>query len=272
MEEKLPRLSILTPTANRAKFLSFGIHNLRITNYPLDLIEWVILDDGDEPYIPNDRILEEIKKILHPVRIIYKYTKQKYNNIGEKRNATVRLSTEEYLVNMDDDDIYTSDHITNGIRILLQNKRKISLVGHSANIVIYPYSDYQLTYNRCQDLIQITENTMIFTRKHWKVSGFAKTKTMEGKGMTEGITGRVMLYDSENWSVLQVAHKTNTVNKDKFLHHNINNNIFIPKMTVDLIRFVLKVDPSDDYQMTDDNKQLIRFGDVKKEIDGIQKI
>ena len=216
-EEKLPRISVLTPTANRAKFLSFGIHNLRVTHYPKELIEWVILDDGDEPYFANPTVLEKVRKILHPIKIIYKYNKQKYKNVGEKRNATVRLSTENYLVNMDDDDLYTSQHFENGIRLLLQNKRKIGLVGHSSNIVIYPYSNYQLTYNRCIDIVQLTENTMIFTRKHWKITGFRSDKCMEGKGMTENITGACMFYNAENWTVLQVAHKSNTVNKDKFM-------------------------------------------------------
>lgn len=263
----LPKVSVLTPTANRANFLSFGIHNLRITTYPHELIEWVILDDGDERYIPED-VLDKVREILSPIRIKYVYEKKK-TDIGVKRNNIVRLASHDFLVNMDDDDIYTPEHILTGINLLLSNKRKIGLVGHSANILIYPHQEYKITYNNCKDVSLLTENTHIFTRKHWKIAGgYSKLRSAEGLGMTQYMKNNCMLYGFDNWSVLQVAHKSNTVNKDEFLKRmEISDSIELSDLTINLIRFVIKVDPPSDLKiiLTETNK-VITFGELEKEI------
>lgn len=275
----LPKISVLTPTANRAKFLSFAIHNLRITSYPHELIEWVILDDGKEPYIPDKSadksILEHLQEILSPIVIKYVREKKRYPNVGIKRNAIVKLASHDFLVNMDDDDIYTPEHIINGINILLQNKRKIGLVGHSANILIYPFQEYKIVYNNCKDIVQLTENTHIFTRKHWKkAGGYAKTPFAEGKGMTEYVKHDCMTYSSENWSVLQVAHKENTVNKDSFLENIVmSDQMQLSDLTINLIRFVIKVDPPTNLKVIlSETDEVVEFGQLEKEITDVKKL
>ena len=45
-----PHVSILTPTYNRKRFIELCIFNLINQSYPLDKLEWFILDDSDEPY------------------------------------------------------------------------------------------------------------------------------------------------------------------------------------------------------------------------------
>ena len=48
---EFPKISILTPTYNRKKFLPLYLHNLKKLNYPHNKLEVCIDDDGTEPFI-----------------------------------------------------------------------------------------------------------------------------------------------------------------------------------------------------------------------------
>ena len=46
--KKLPRVSICTPTFNRRPFFKGIINSVLMQDYPKELIEWVIIDDGTD--------------------------------------------------------------------------------------------------------------------------------------------------------------------------------------------------------------------------------
>ena len=54
-----PQVSILTPTYNRKQFIELCIFNLKNQTYPLDKLEWFILDDSEKPYSKEELISYE---------------------------------------------------------------------------------------------------------------------------------------------------------------------------------------------------------------------
>ena len=45
-----PTVSVLTPTYNRKEFIELCIFNLKNQLYPLNKLEWFVLDDSPIPY------------------------------------------------------------------------------------------------------------------------------------------------------------------------------------------------------------------------------
>ena len=50
-----PTVSVLTPTYNRKNFIELCIFNLKNQTYPLDKLEWFVLDDSNEPYTKKEQ-------------------------------------------------------------------------------------------------------------------------------------------------------------------------------------------------------------------------
>ena len=77
-----PQISVLVPTYNRSKFLPLFLFNLKKQTYPHKKIEVVIDDDGTEPFCDS---VEELKKTLSPMKLIYHRNKKKKNNRRKKK-------------------------------------------------------------------------------------------------------------------------------------------------------------------------------------------
>ena len=50
----MEKISILIPTYNRSKFIQLCIMNILRQDYPKELLEVIILDDGETPFIENE--------------------------------------------------------------------------------------------------------------------------------------------------------------------------------------------------------------------------
>ena len=69
-----PKISIVTPIFERNKFKRLIISNLLKLDYPLDLIEYIIDDDGkDEKFINSEEEFNEFKEAIYPIHFIYKH-------------------------------------------------------------------------------------------------------------------------------------------------------------------------------------------------------
>ena len=216
---EFPKISILTPTYNRRKFLPLMIHNIISFDYDKKLIEWVIYDDNkDNPLFTVDT-LEKTKKEIFPVILKYIYRPQRHLGIGEKRNLLVKNSNNKILVNMDDDDIYIPSYIKYSIHIMKQNK--VGIVGSNQMLFCYPHHDYKFTFIKCSAKRQAHEATMVFTRKYWRaMTGFNKSGTGEGSGMIDFNEKSCALTEVMQCMIC-ICHKENTCNKDKFLDKDI---------------------------------------------------
>ena len=203
-------ISILTPTYNRGKFLPLYIDNLVKLNYPHDMIEVVIDDDGKKPFIEN---LELFKKTLFPMKVKY-LRKTIKRTIGDKRNNLVKNATNKIVCFMDDDDIYHPEYLMYSLFILKNNNAGI--VGSNQMLFVYPEKDFKMTYIKCEKKHQIHEATMMMTKRYWKSNGgFAKSSRGEGAKIIHTNDKNICVTDIR-LIMICVAHKFNSVNKDMF--------------------------------------------------------
>lgn len=203
-------ISILTPTYNRSKFLPLYIDNLIKFNYPKNLIELVIDDDGKKPFIED---LENFKKQVLPIKVKY-LRKTIKRTIGEKRNNLVKNATNKIVCFMDDDDIYHPEYLMYSLHTLITNKAGI--VGSNQMLFLYPHHEYQMTYIACEKKHQIHEATMMMKKRYWKSNGgFAKSSRGEGCKIIGNNDKNVILTDIR-LIMICVAHQNNSVDKEMF--------------------------------------------------------
>ena len=216
----LPCVSILVPTYNRNKFLDVFIENIINFDYDKNKLELCILDDGNIPFIPKNKI-EEIKKIISPVSLNYVVTTNNIRmNIGEKRNKLVKMSKHKICINMDDDDIYFPEYIKHSVETL--SNTKSGLVGTNNMFIVFPNHKYNIAYISCDHKRQINEGTMCYTKKYFRnMGGFSKTSLGEGTKMIDFNDKSVSLTDI-NKVCIQISHYKNTYNKDEFYNYKIN--------------------------------------------------
>jgi len=85
-------------------------------DYPKHLIEWIIVDDGDDKI---EGIIQKSKEKLLGIKIVYVKLPTKVP-IGKKRNITHEHSTGNIIVYMDDDDYYPPTRVSHAVEMLTQ--------------------------------------------------------------------------------------------------------------------------------------------------------
>jgi hypothetical protein len=102
-----PPISVLTLTYNRRNFIELAFLNLLTSDYPKDKIQWVVVEDSDDPSLG---VLDKIKAFeqREPGFEITYVPMTKKRSIGYKRNKAVQHAKHGICVNMDDDDVYPS--------------------------------------------------------------------------------------------------------------------------------------------------------------------
>ena len=240
-----PKVSILTPSYNRRKFLQLITHNLLNMDYDKSKLEWRILDDGKESFFTPET-LEETRKTLSPLKINYKYETQK-REIGVKRNALVKSSKNKICIMMDDDDIYFSSYIKHSIETL--KKHNVGLVGSNHMLFIYPKHNYDMSIIECQAKRQIHEATMCFTKKYYNsMPGFMKSNLGEGAKMIDH-NEKNTAYTNIKQCMICFCHDGNSFNKEQFYKYKISMKLKNPKI-FELLEEIsgIKYDPNKEEQ------------------------
>ena len=114
-QKTFPFVSVCTPTFNRRPFLPFVIECFKNQTYPMDRIEWIILDDG------TDKVEDLFTNI--PQVKYFKYDTQMV--LGKKRNLANSKCIGDIIVYMDDDDYYPPERISHAIEILQKNPKAL---------------------------------------------------------------------------------------------------------------------------------------------------
>jgi hypothetical protein len=103
--EDCPPISIITLMYNRRRFFDLACHNIMISDYPKDKIEWNIIEDSDDiSEDSSDKIISTAEQ-SKPLEIVYIPLKKKIS-ISEKRNLGVLRAKNDIVLFMDDDDHY----------------------------------------------------------------------------------------------------------------------------------------------------------------------
>lgn len=185
----LPKISVVTLLYNRRSFVDLAMHNLLITDYPKDKIEWVVIEDSDNTdEQASDKIIRFGREAA-PMSVSY-IPLQKKTAIGKKRNLAIEKAQHDIIVMMDDDDHYPPSSF----------RRRVSwLIRHPWQ----PKATVATTI-ACYDLMQgtsavntppwslglkdrVSEATLCFYKSWWEAGKFADTANMsEGEGLVAG--------------------------------------------------------------------------------------
>lgn len=232
----MERISILTPTYNRPHLLEFFLANIKCQDYPHHLLEVVIDDDGKDKFIADDK-LNDVKKLLEPIKLNYMYYSEK-REIGVKRNNLVKNAKSKIVINFDDDDIYNECCISYCYNNIKSNS-KIGLVGTNQCIFCYIKDDFKFTAIQCKSKRQIHESGMMLTKKYWKSQGgYAKNSQGEGSKLIDFHNEKCIKLLEAQHMFTCICHDDNTIPKDKF--NRDDNQINDAKINDELKLLIIK--------------------------------
>lgn len=90
----LPDITIITPTYNHKHIFKLAVLNYMNIEYPRDNIEWIILDDSDEPMnelIPKDKNVRYIYFSQEDKEALYKKFCEKYKKNPPRKSKSKKL-------------------------------------------------------------------------------------------------------------------------------------------------------------------------------------
>jgi len=196
-----------------------------IQSYPEDKLEWVIVDDGDDP----------IEDTLIGVPNV-KYVKcDPGMTISQKRNLAVESAMYDIMVTMDDDDVYPNNSVLQRVAMML--KEPVKQCGFCTTIPCYDITKFSSFMNVPPMTLtmseRVSEATLVFTRQFWNEGKFdEKVHIGEGNAFIRGREQMcrelspqdviVSLIHPKNTS----SRKTPTLKEPNGCHYGFNEQLF----------------------------------------------
>ena len=187
-----PKIAILTLTRNRKAWWANMVANVMRQAWPTNLMEWIIVDDGDE----DQRLGKEVDEFMEKspgIKLRYVEVAT-VKTIGAKRNIAVENASEDIdvFVCMDDDDHYPKESIATRLawfkRELPAGKPQSQIV-YCSVIAMYDLTRYISAMNvpelELSPAERISEATLAFTREAWTAKPFPDVNMAEGFGFAE---------------------------------------------------------------------------------------
>jgi len=207
-----PFVSVCTPTYNRARFIPFLIKCFESQTYPKSLMEWVIIDDGEESVehlFKDPSIKEETKKCIKYIRV------EKKMKLGRKRNFMHEKCKGEILVYMDDDDYYPPERVNHAVN-RLRSQPKALASGASLLYIYFKHIDKIFRFGPYGPT-HSTAGTFAFKRELLLETKYDDDAEMaEEKQFLKNYTIPFVQLDTMK-TILVFAHDSNTFDKKKLL-------------------------------------------------------
>jgi hypothetical protein len=192
-----PPVSIVTPTFQRKKLMEIAFHNLLMTDYPLDKMEWIVVEDNDKSPHQMKRPLEEFQAKVPALRIRY-IPLEGRRSVGEKRNVGVREASHEWILFMDDDDHYPATSFRRRMAWLMKGVAggRSARVACCTTIALYDLKRGVSAVNVPPVELalsqRISEATLTFHRSVWEERPFPEVSVAEGEGWLVGRESEVI--------------------------------------------------------------------------------
>jgi len=210
-----PPISVITLLHNRRKFVDLCLHNLLITDYPKDKIEWVVIEDSD---IVEEQAADKILKFAHtcsPMNVSYIPLEKKNVPIGAMRNRAIKKAQHDIILFMDDDDHYPQTSFTRRVAWLLNHPWKPSAVA-CTTIACYDLINGTSAVNTPPWNLplrqRISEATLTFRKSWWDGHRFPKVSMAEGEGFLEGRESDVLELQPQQ-IIVAMSHGKNASNR-----------------------------------------------------------
>ena len=195
-------VSLCTPTYNRRLFIPYMLKCIENQTYPKDLIEWIIVDDGEDK-------IEDLVCDIPYVR----YYKTEKTNIGEKRNLINKYSKGQILIYIDDDDFYPPERISHVVETLKSNKELC--VGSSIMYIYFSNLDKIYEFGP-YGKYHATAATLGFWRELLNKTAYKDDNYAEEKFFLKKWTIPLKQLDPKK-TILVITHSMNTVDKSTLL-------------------------------------------------------
>lgn len=131
--EEIPTVSIITPTYGRAKFFPWVFWNIAQQVYPMQKVEWLIIEEDDPEDTMyntwhNDELIERMWKKFRGQSGVEEETRDAMptirwvrvprQTVGSKRNQGVQEAKHDIIVHFDDDDYYPAWSVLSRVNAL----------------------------------------------------------------------------------------------------------------------------------------------------------
>ena len=180
-----PPISVLTVTYNRRNFVELAFLNLLKTDYPLSKIQWVVVEDSDDPMKSCSDKIKGFEEAVKEYGLEDTYVPMaKKRSIGHKRNLAVKSAKYDICVNMDDDDFYPSTSFRRRVA-WLQSSLKNGVVGctmiamYDLQLGISAVNTPPWALKQCE---RVSEASFAFYRTYALENPFPDLQQSEGEG------------------------------------------------------------------------------------------
>jgi len=209
LPEACPPISVVTLLYNRRRFVDLACHNIMLTDYPKDKIEWVIVEDSDDP---TENAAELITASAVPVRIVYLPLKNK-TPVAEKRNLGVARATADIILMMDDDDHYPETSFRRRVAWLTRHPwqpRAVTATTIACYDLLKGISAVNTPPMGIPLGLRISEATLTFYKGWWSERGFPSAVQIgEGEGFISGREQDVLEIPPQQ-AIVAFSHGVNT--------------------------------------------------------------
>ena len=208
--DECPPISVVTLIYNRRKFWDLALHNMMITDYPRNKLEWVIVDDSDDMEQSISDKITRIQGVLPGLNVVYVPYHEKIT-IGGKRNLGVKRSSHDIILMMDDDDHYPETSFRRRVAYLAKNPdmgcavcTTIALYDLRTGISAVNVPPYNLPLGK-----RISEATLTFRRSFYLDRKFEKISMAEGDPFIQGRENEVIEMMPQH-IIVSFCHGTNS--------------------------------------------------------------
>lgn len=206
-------VSICTPTCNRREFIPHIIKCVQNQDYPRDLIQWVILDDGTDKV---EDIIVKAQEENEDLKIKYVKLSGKIP-IGEKRNLMHEYACGDILVYMDDDDYYPPSRVSHAVKMLNENPHV--LCAGCSKVYVY-FTDRDETYKfGPYHSYHATANTFAFKRELLKKTKYDDNASISEEGQFLKNYTIPMVQLNTLKTILIISHEYNTYDKRQLIKY-----------------------------------------------------
>jgi glycosyltransferase involved in cell wall biosynthesis len=205
-----PRVSLCTPTFNRRPFFKGAISNILNQDYPMDKLEWIIVDDG------TDKIGDLVSHLP-----FVKYISVDKMPLGKKRNFMHQQCTfqndDDIIVYIDDDDYYPPQRVSHAVSRLV-----------SSSALCAGSSELYMWFNGLQKMYKFgpygpnhsTAGTFAFKRSLLKQTSYEDHAVIgEEKHFLKNYTIPFIQLDPLK-TILVFSHNQNTFDKKRLIDVN----------------------------------------------------
>jgi glycosyltransferase involved in cell wall biosynthesis len=210
---KFPLVSILTPTFRRNKFLPLLFDCILKQDYPLNKIEWVIVngENDEKKYDEIPNIIKNMQSINNNIKINYcLHPMNDKNKIGGLRNKSNEIANGKIMVCMDDDDYYLPDCVSKAVKVL--KKRKIDIFACKSNYLYDFDIDVMIYVGNFKKNLCIN-NSFCYKKSYWINNRYRDSDPFsEERYFTKNYSCK-FFFDNTLKYVIQFSHLSNTFNK-----------------------------------------------------------